>query len=143
MIEGSWNGGKEDGEVKEYFEDGSVKSVRVFNGGQMDESQSTFKSAPAAVRKDPEPVRDDANNMKTSVKVAETQAKPNVGLFDGNGQHTLSNKNRQISQKGEFKSGRLWDGKMYKYNSDGILTNVEIYQNGAYIGEGVIDKSMQ
>ncbi|MEZ4722872.1 MAG: toxin-antitoxin system YwqK family antitoxin [Flavobacteriales bacterium] len=146
MIEGNWNGGKEDGEIKEYFEDGSVKSVRVFDGGNMDASKSTFKEPPSpqvAVKAEPEPVKDESNKVKTTVKVAAADAKPNIGYFDGNGQHTLYNKNRQISQKGEFKSGRLWDGKWYKYDSNGILTNVEIYQNGQYIGEGVIDPNMK
>lgn len=146
MIEGNWNGGKENGEVKEYYEDGSLKSVRVFNGGQMDASKSTFKEAskPELVAKvEPEPVKDESNKVKQTVAVQQSQAKPNIGYFDGNGQHTLYNKNRQISQKGLFKNGRLWDGKQYKYDRDGILTNIEIYQNGAYVGEGVIDPNMQ
>lgn len=146
MIEGDWNGGKEDGAIKEYYEDGSVKSVRVFNGGQMDASQSTFKepsNPKVAVKTEPEPVKDESNKVKTTVKVATAEAAPNTGVFDGNGPHTLYNRNRQIYQKGEFKGGRLWDGKVYKYNSDGILTNIELYQDGQYVGEGVIDKSMQ
>ena len=71
------------------------------------------------------------------------KAKPNTGLFDGNGQHTLYNRNRQISQKGTFRGGRLYTGKVFKYNDDGILTNLEMYQSGKYIGEGVIEKNMQ
>ncbi|GAB5539437.1 MAG: hypothetical protein Salg2KO_15400 [Salibacteraceae bacterium] len=146
MIEGNWNGGKEDGEIKEYYEDGSVKSVRVFNGGQMDAEHSTFKHAPTpavAVKKEPEPVVDKSNKVKTTVKVSTAQAKPNIGTFDGNGQHTLYNKNRQIEQKGLFKNGRLVDGKVYRYTKDGLLNNIEIYQGGKYVGEGVIDKNMQ
>ncbi len=146
MIEGSWNGGKEDGEIKEYFEDGSVKSIRVFNGGQMDAAKSTFKepASPAvAVKAAPEPVKDASNKVKTTIKVATATAKTNTGFFDGNGQHTLYNKNKQILQKGLFKNGRLWDGKFYKYDRNGLLTNVEMYQGGKYIGEGVIDKNMR
>ena len=146
MIEGNWAGGKEDGQIKEYFSDGSVKSVRVFNGGQMDASKSSFMDAPStavAVKVEPEPIKDKSNNVKTTAKIASSSAKPNTGLFDGNGEHTLYNKNRQISQKGLFKGGRLYDGKVYKYSSDGILTNIEMYQSGKYIGEGVIDKNMQ
>jgi antitoxin component YwqK of YwqJK toxin-antitoxin module len=146
MIEGNWAGGKEDGEIKECFSDGSVKSVRVFNGGQMDESKSLFMNAPnasVAVKIEPEPVKDESNNIKVSQKVTTSTAKPNTGLFDGNGQHTLYNRNRQISQKGTFRGGRLYTGKVFKYNDDGILTNLEMYQSGKYIGEGVIEKNMQ
>jgi len=145
MIEGNWNGGKEDGAVKEYFEDGSVKSVRVFNGGKMDETKSTFnkpKTPAAAPKTDPEPVKQN-NQVKTTVTVEKVESAPNIGYFDGNGDHTLYNKNRQISQKGFFQSGRLKGGKIYRYNRDGILTNIEIYQNFRYVGEGVIPDNMK
>lgn len=146
MIVGDWNGGKESGAVTEYYENGEVKSIRVFNDGAMDESKSTFKEPKTpsqATSIEPEPVRDDANKVKTAVAVSTTEAAPNIGYFNGNGQHTLYNKNKQISQKGEFKNGKLWDGKFYKYDKDGILTNIEIYQNGAYVGEGVIDPALK
>lgn len=146
MIEGNWNGGKESGEVKEYFENGKVKSVRVYNDGKMDESKSTFnETAPEAktVAVTPAPVKDENNKVKTTVAVSQTKDAPNIGRFDGNGQHTLYNKDRQISQKGEFKNGRMVNGKWFKYNKDGILVKIEIYSNGQYVGDGVIDKSMQ
>jgi len=145
MITGNWNGGKEAGTVTEYYETGDVKSVRVFNDGQMDESKSVFKEPknPTQADTEPEPVKDDANKVKTTVAVSQTEATPNIGHFDGNGYHTLYNKDRQISQKGVFKNGRLIDGKYYKYDRNGILTNIEIYQNGVYIGEGVIDPNTQ
>lgn len=141
MIVGTWNGGKEAGTVTEYYETGEVKSVRVFNDGQMDDSKSVFKEpkTPAQANIEPEPVKDESNKVKTAVVVSPSDAAPNIGHFDGNGYHTLYNKDRQISQKGIFKNGRLWDGKYYKYDKNGILTNIEIYQNGVYIGEGVID----
>jgi antitoxin component YwqK of YwqJK toxin-antitoxin module len=146
MIEGNWAGGKEDGAVKEYYEDGSLKSVRVFNGGKMDAAKSEFKkpaTPSAAPDPDPEPVATNGNKVKTTVAVAQSDAKPNIGMFDGNGPHTLYNKNRQISQKGVFKNGRLMDGKVYKYDRDGILISIEIYQNGQYVGEGVITDDMK
>ncbi|MEX2596158.1 MAG: toxin-antitoxin system YwqK family antitoxin [Salibacteraceae bacterium] len=146
MMEGSWNGGKEDGEIKEYFANGDLKSVRVFNGGRMDASKSTFNkpSKPeVAATKQPEPVKDENNKVKTTRSIQTAEAKPNIGNFDGNGQHTLYNKNRQISQKGIFKDGRLMDGKVYRYTRDGILTKVEVYQNGSYVGDGVITDDMK
>lgn len=146
MIEGDWNGGKENGAVKEYYEDGSVKAIKVYNDGQMDASKSTFKEAPSkavAVKEEPEPIKDENDKVKKTVAVSQTEDKPNIGKFDGNGQHTLYNKDRQISQKGEFRNGFLYSGKFYKYNKDGILQKIEIYSEGKYIGDGVIDKSMQ
>jgi len=146
MIEGNWNGGKEDGAVKEYYANGDLMSVRVFNGGKMDAAKSQFKEAstPAvAVKDDPEPVNDDNNKVKTTIAVSQQEAAPNIGRFDSNGPHTLYNKNRQIHQKGIFKNGRLMDGKIYKYSKDGILETIEIYSNGQYVGEGVITVDMK
>ncbi|GAB4376158.1 MAG: hypothetical protein Kow0075_03040 [Salibacteraceae bacterium] len=145
MIEGNWNGGKEDGEIKEYFEDGSVKSVRVFNGGEMDENKSTF-NAPKTPAQKPEPleaVKTENNKIKVSEVVSTSQEKPNIGYFNGNGQHTLYNKNRQVAQKGEFKNGRLWNGQRYVYDNDGLLIKIEVYNNGVYVGDAVIPDELK
>jgi hypothetical protein len=37
---------------------------------------------------------------------------------------------------GQFKTGKLWDGKLYKYDSDGILLKIEIWKSGAYHSDG-------
>lgn len=146
MIEGNWNGGKEDGAVKEYYANGDLKSVRVFEGGKMDAAKSQFKEPPTqavAVSAEPEPVKDQNNKVKTTITVSQQEAAPNIGTFNGNGPHTLYNKNRQISQKGIFKNGRLMDGKIYKYSKDGILETIEVYSNGQYVGDGVITPDMK
>lgn len=146
MMVGNWNGGKEDGEVKEYYDNGDLKSIRIFNGGKMDAASSQFKepSKPeAAPKAEPEPVKTDGNKVKTADAVQKAESKPNIGYFDGNGKHTLYNKNRQISHKGVFKDGRLVDGKVYRYNKDGILVKIEVFSGGQYVGDGVITDDMQ
>ena len=146
-IEGNWDGGKESGEVKEYYETGELRVSRFFNDGVNDDTKTKqFKSkvltnVPAV--KEPEPVKDENNKVKAAVAVNQTQLKANIGVFDGNGAHTLYNKNRQIAQKGVFKDGRMRDGKIYRYNRDGILERIEVYQAGKYIGEGVIEEGMK
>jgi antitoxin component YwqK of YwqJK toxin-antitoxin module len=45
-------------------------------------------------------------------------------------------KNGEIWQDGLFKKGRLYDGKIYKYDSDGLIQKVEIYKNGKYHSDG-------
>jgi len=134
MIEGNWAGGKEAGEVVEYYANGEVKSKKYFNNGIIDEGKTkTFEPKTEVVE-----VKETTNK---DVKIANVQkdVKPNLGYFNGTGEATLYNKNKQISQKGYFKNGRLINGKWYKYNSDGILQSVEIYKNGHYVGEGVIE----
>lgn len=63
--------------------------------------------------------------------------------FNANGQNTLYNASKQVTQTGEFKSGRLWNGKWYRYNADGILQRIEMYKHGRYIGDAVPDDSEQ
>ncbi len=146
MMIGNWNGGKEDGEVKEYYDNGDLKSVRVFNGGKMDAAASQFKEPTkpeVAPKPEPEPVKTTDNKVKTAETVQKAESIPNIGYFDGNGQHTLYNKNRQISHKGVFKNGQLLDGKVYRYNRDGILVKIEVYSGGSYVGDGVITDDMK
>jgi len=146
MIEGDWNGGKEGGELKEYYANGELRSVKHFNDGSIDAAKTkTFEPQKtiAAVESTPtiEPPKDEP--IKRTVVVNKAQQKPNVGYFDGNGSHTLYNKNKQISQKGIFKKGKLMDGKWYRYDDNGLLSNIEIYKNGVYVGEGVIEKDQR
>lgn len=141
MIEGEWNGGKEAGEVKEYYDDGTVKSIKVFNDGKIDPAKTqTFESS-----KPKPPVVEAAPDAASSEKVDVTKHKTNASQvkFDGQGFHILYNRDRQVSQKGEFKNYRLWNGKRYRYDDDGILQAIEIFKRGKYVGDGVIEEDDQ
>jgi hypothetical protein len=37
---------------------------------------------------------------------------------------------------GQFKNSRLWDGKLYVYDSEGILLKIEIWKEGKYHSDG-------
>ena len=37
---------------------------------------------------------------------------------------------------GIFKNSKLWEGKYYKYDDDGILLKYEIWKNGCYHSDG-------
>ena len=52
------------------------------------------------------------------------------------GYNKIYNDNNEIWMDGEFKGGKLWNGKLYKYNSDGILIKIEIWKNGKYHSDG-------
>lgn len=137
MIEGNWDGGKEDGEIKEYYDTGELKSVKVFNGGAIDGGKTkTYEPEKPITVKEVLPVEDKEKDAPIVITTLEMK---NIGKFNGEGDHTLYNKNRQISKKGFFKKGKLWSGIWYKYDEDGILVSKEIYKDGKYRGEGVID----
>ena len=39
---------------------------------------------------------------------------------------------------GEFKDAKLWTGKHYIYDENGLLERIEVYKDGKYVGNGVL-----
>ncbi len=126
--------GKEEGEYKRYYENGDLKESRKFTGGvtvdgTIKSHQQTRKTTPKA-----DPIK------KPNVESQSTPDKPNVAYsFEPDGHNVLYDANQQITQVGNFNNGRLWDGKWYRYSTEGILVRIEIYKGGKYIGTGVIE----
>ena len=139
QIEGNWRAGKESGIIKEYYPNGDVKKEVNYNNGDADvASIKTFEPKKPIKVEAPETI-DKSKKVIADLK-AETLQDPKAKLPTVlNGPHVLYNKNRQKTADGIFKDNRLMDGKNYKYNNDGILQRVEIYKNGAYIGDAQID----
>lgn len=130
--------GSESGVCKRYDQSGNMIEEKVFENGVVKQGsirRSKGMTAPTpAAAKDPY----DKNIGKES-KVTEdktNKAQP----FKPNGFNVLYDKNGNMTQSGEFQQGRLYDGKWYRYNSDGILVRIEIYKGGRYIGTGVISE---
>ncbi len=57
-------------------------------------------------------------------------------VFDKNGYNKVYNDDEELWLDGKFKNGKLWDGKLYKYDSDGILLKIEVWKNGKYHSDG-------
>ena len=51
----------------------------------------------------------------------------------------LYNVNKQISEDGEFKEGKLLNGKKYIYDKNGLLEKIGIYKEGKYVGDAEIE----
>lgn len=136
MIEGSWAEGKEAGILKEYYENGDIKSEKSFDGGNIDIAKTkTFEpKKPIAVKKPEEKVA-------APPVIPNKTEKDNLGkVFNGEGYWKLFNSNKQVSKDGTFSKSRLVDGKVYYYDSDGILTRVAVYKAGAYVGDAVLEE---
>lgn len=135
MIEGNWQEGKESGVLKEYYETGDLKAEKAFNGGALDPAATKTYEPKKPIVEEPAPVKE---APKIIVKADE---KPNIPtqVFNGEGQWTLYNKNKQVSKDGIFHSGRLINGKVYNYNADGILSRIAVYKDGNYVGDAVIE----
>lgn len=129
--------GKEHGMMRRYYEDGTLKEEKRMNAGILEEGSRKTYPKPG---EEPEVIEmlDVADDAKTTTP---TDDQPNEAMgFRPNGQNTLYNKANQTTQVGDFRNGRLWDGKWHRYNSDGILVRVEIYKAGKYVGSGVIEE---
>lgn len=141
MIEGSWAEGKEAGIVREYYENGDLKSEKNFADGFLDvasvknfEPKKPIKeTVKEIVVKDPDPTPDVVVDKKTEVV---NSGKP----FDGEGKWKLYNVNKQVSKDGIFHQNKLIDGKVYNYNSNGILIRIALYKGGKYVGDGVLEE---
>ncbi len=128
--------GSESGVMRRYNPDGALIEEKVFENGVLKQSKTMGATKPqVAAAKDPYDknvgsVQSKATNDKTNA--AET--------FKPDGFNTLYNKNGDVTQSGEFKEGRLFNGKWYRYSNDGILVRIEIYRGGTFIGTGVISE---
>lgn len=52
--------------------------------------------------------------------------------FDPEGYNTIYNTDGEVWQKGSFKKGSLWDGKVYIYDREGILLKIKVFKEGIY-----------
>jgi antitoxin component YwqK of YwqJK toxin-antitoxin module len=144
--------GKEQGAVKYFYASGQEefvygaqsgiptgKAVRYYENG--DEKEVIFYSADGKVEQSEEkemvnaPVNhvEPEQNRETAPKILpRTMGEP----FKANGYNKVYNENAEISQDGEFRNSLLWDGKVYVYDSDGILLKVKVFKQGVYHSDG-------
>jgi antitoxin component YwqK of YwqJK toxin-antitoxin module len=61
------------------------------------------------------------------------------GPFDPNGYNVVYNKQDELFQVGNFKSGTIYNGKVYNYDTNGILKSISIYRDGFYFSDGKIN----
>jgi len=139
-VEGNFVNGKETGTIKEYYENGDKKAEKTFNDGQVDvASIKEFQPKNPMKAKSDEPA-DNAPKVVMTKDEKPNEAVASKGPIILNGQHTLYNKNKQITKDGEFKDNRLMNGKAYIYDDNGILTRVAVYKNGVYVGDTQVEK---
>lgn len=117
------------GKATRYYENGDVKEISVYNAdGSLKSSEVKEMSSPKAVVTPP----------ITSAEQAPKITKPNMkgGKFQPNGYNKVYNSDDEIWQDGDFKDGKLHNGKVYVYDRDGILLKVKVFKNGIYHSDG-------
>jgi len=123
--------GKVVGTATRYYENGDKKEELVFdaNGEPKGEPKTYEPKNPNPALRDPGPPTRPAPRLSGTPRT-------NGIAFKPNGYNKLYNQDNEIWQDGIFKDGRLWDGKIYVYDRDGILLKVEVFRSGSYHSDG-------
>ncbi|MFT5820574.1 MAG: antitoxin component YwqK of YwqJK toxin-antitoxin module [Crocinitomix sp.] len=121
------------GEAKRYFPNGDVKEIVMYNNdGSVGSRIEKERVNPAF---DAEPVvQESPTNAPDG-----TAGKTNGKKFKKNGYNKVYNDDQELWMDGDFKSNKLWDGKLYKYDSDGILLKIEVWKKGKYHSDGQLN----
>jgi antitoxin component YwqK of YwqJK toxin-antitoxin module len=118
------------GKATRYHENGDIKEVIYYSPtGEVEKSEQKEMVNPPVKSEDPK-----LKDSKAAPKL--NDAKVLSGKFNPNAYNKVYNSEGEISQDGDFKDGKLWDGKVYVYDKDGILLKVQIFKNGKYHSDG-------
>lgn len=124
--------GREEGVLKRYYANGDLQQMAEFNNGVINAENSRY-IRPVHKAEEPKP---DAAAKPAPTRSAEEIT--NAVMFRENGFNTLYDKQLRLSQQGEFKEGKLWNGKYYRYGQQGVLYRIEVYINGRFAGTAPI-----
>lgn len=129
--------GREEGQLKRYYANGELQEKVDFKGGKAD--QNSFVSYKPKQR-----VPETAPAKEAVAAPAKSaQEATNSADFRAEGRNTLYDTQHRLSQQGTYRKGRLWNGKVYKYDRNGILYKVEVYVEGKYAGRAQLTEDDQ
>ncbi len=123
------------GTATRYYPNGDVKEVINYagDGSVTDKEEIAMVNAPV----DPDAGNESANNNSSEVAPKGNEGTTKNGKkFKPNDYNKVYNDDDELWMDGDFQSGVLWDGKLYKYDSDGILLKIEIWKEGKYHSDG-------
>lgn len=123
--------GVEQGKMTRWYPNGDVMEEVTFNAGKTDEaSVKKFEMVNPEVK-----LEDDSKVAPVDPNLKANPA--DVKVKDG--YNKLYDAQNRLVQDGEFKNNKLWNGKLYVYDKNGLLLKIEMYKEGKYAGDGQID----
>lgn len=130
-MECTFNNGVPIDTVKRYYPNGDLKELIIFDSSGVvinsySKPQGIRDSSGREVYRISKPPLNEISTLKNMLPKVEPCPQSDK-VFD---------KNRELLYEGEFKDCRLWNGKYYIYDKDGLLMKVEIWKEGKYFGEG-------
>ena len=123
--------GQENGGAIWYYENGDKKKEVIFENGSSLSTKKYKAIKPIVEFKDP--MIEKGPKLKGVFNSAQKQ------LRDGYGK-TYDN-NTNLLMDGEFKDGRLYNGRYYLYDEYGLLEKIKVFKNGVFVGNGILGKN--
>ncbi|MBI3134627.1 MAG: hypothetical protein HYZ14_08155 [Bacteroidetes bacterium] len=115
------------GEATRYWEDGSVKEILTYSStGKVIATEVVNANPPVPA------IVEEGSGGPSGLDGFILDGKK----FQADGYNKVYTKSEELWMDGYFKSGKLWNGELYKYDSDGLLLKIEIWKNGAYHSDG-------
>ena len=123
--------GQENGEAIWYYENGDMKKETVFQNGKSLSTKQYETKKPIIEYKDPSIEK--GPQIEGVFNSAQKQLVNNYGkTYD---------KDKNLLMDGEFKSGRLFNGRHYLYDEYGLLEKIKVFKNGVFVGNGILGKN--
>ncbi len=123
--------GVESGLATRYYANGDVKETLNYADGQVTKREEKARVNP--------PYKETTKEVKDAPVTKGNTNEAEGGKTARDGYYKTYNNNKDLEMDGEFKNGKLWNGKWYKYDENGLLHKIEIYKNGKYFGDGVLE----
>jgi antitoxin component YwqK of YwqJK toxin-antitoxin module len=121
--------GRPVGPAKRFYENGDIKELITYGAdGKVVNSERKERVKPA------QKVIDPGASEEKAPSIARPRTKG--AKFAINGYNKIYNSNDEIWQDGTFRNGQLWDGKVYEYDTDGIMLRVKVFKLGVYHSDG-------
>lgn len=152
VYESNYNeAGKESGTVKYFYDNGypefvyqssngipTGKATRYWPNGDIKEeiiyaSDGTVQETSGEIQRVNAPIKVEKPGGDNTKKA------PNpIGIsgFKPNDYNKIYNDDKELWMEGYFKDGRLWDGRLYIYDEDGLILKLEVYKEGKYHSDG-------
>jgi antitoxin component YwqK of YwqJK toxin-antitoxin module len=125
------------GNATRFWPNGDVKEKLTFNEKGESKSSGTIKRKNTPVK--------NARLIMEKKQAVIAEGKLNIGPLPSvkgkllkDGYHKTYNENKDILMDGEFNNGKLWTGKHYIYDDNGLIERIDVYKNGNFEGNGVI-----
>lgn len=143
--------GKEEGRVNYYYPNGHPEYTYIAKNG-IPTGQATRYYKNGAIKEliefaeDGSVVKTESFELVTS-NASETISTEKAPLpvhpintkgikWNPDGYNKVYNEDDEVWQDGIFKEGKLWEGKVYVYDRDGILLRVKVFKDGVYHSDG-------